>query len=114
MNRQKIKNLYDNDSRKSEIHKKIKMSSSTLFNLINGIGNPTIINLEKVAKYFEKPVGYFFDEENLYKTETDENQKTIEEYKRESDLQYEHIAMLKEELTRLKKAVAQNVANVAV
>ena len=75
MNSKKIKDLYENEPQRSEIHKKIGISSSTLFYIMNGNGNPTIDNLEKIAKYFGKPISYFFDEENCKNTI---NQSVIE------------------------------------
>ena len=78
MNTEKIKELYKKEPKRSEIHKRIGMSSSTLFDIMNGNGNPTIDNIEKVAKYFGVPVGYFFDEEQkIITTEADNNSGLI-------------------------------------
>ena len=73
MNREKIKELYELDRKKSEVHKKIGMSSSTLHNLINGSGDATITSIEKIAQYFGKHVGYFFDEEHPQTEQKTEN-----------------------------------------
>jgi len=62
MNYEKIKILYDKEAKKSDIPAKIGISRSNFDKIIKGEVNPTVESLEKIATYFGKRVGYFFDE----------------------------------------------------
>jgi len=57
-----IKELYQKETVKNEIPDKIGISKTNLFNIMNGNINPTVGNIEKIASFFGKTVGYFFDE----------------------------------------------------
>jgi len=63
MNVEKLRNLYENANKKSQIGDKIGISRTALFDIMNENVSPKVENLEKIAKYFNVPVGYFFDEE---------------------------------------------------
>jgi len=61
-NPEKIKLLHSKENNKSEIHEKIGISKSNYSNIMNENVSPTVETIEKIAKFFKKPVGYFFDE----------------------------------------------------
>lgn len=95
MNSDKIKILYENSIKKSKIPNEIGISRSTFFEMMNGIGSPRVENLEKVANYFNKPISYFFDEENFnnqeYQNKIDELEKEIRALRKENEILIERI-----------------------
>ena len=62
MNNEKIKELYYKEAEKSKVPEKIGISRSNFDGIMNGIISPNVQTLEKIAKYFGKSIGYFFDE----------------------------------------------------
>lgn len=105
MNTDKIKILYENSIKKSKIPNEIGMSRSTFFEMMNGIGSPRVENLEKVAKYFNKPISYFFDEEIIPNQDQENKIKELEEELhalRKKVEEYEKEIKLKDEILNTK------------
>jgi len=69
MNVEKIKEFYENTANKGAFFEKIGIPKQTFVDIITEKSNPRVITLEKIAKYFGKNVGYFFDEEALIRQE---------------------------------------------
>lgn len=67
MDLNKLKLLYKTVDNKSDFYKKTELDVSTISAILNGKTLPTVPTLEKMAKYFNVPVGYFFEdyEDNL-------------------------------------------------
>jgi phage repressor protein C with HTH and peptisase S24 domain len=64
MNKEKLKELFSGEESASELAKNIGINRAYSYNFKNGDFNSVGSDiLEKIAKYFRKPVGYFFDEE---------------------------------------------------
>lgn len=74
MNKDKIKELLKEKGIAPKMAKEIGITEAYAYDLRKGMfKNMGSDILEKVAKYFNKPVGYFFDEEHLYKDDMTEN-----------------------------------------
>ena len=65
-----IKKLHDKENKRSEIHAKIGISKSNYSQIMNGNVKPTVDTLEKIASFFGKNIGYFFDEPDASELET--------------------------------------------
>jgi len=64
MNKERLKELFSGEENVSELAKKIGINRAYSYNFRNGNFNSVGSDiLEKIAKYFGKPVGYFFDGE---------------------------------------------------
>ena len=61
MNTQKLKILFDASTDKYGDAKKMGTTYQAITNIING-ADPRASTLERIAKYYNVPVGYFFDE----------------------------------------------------
>lgn len=79
MNSKKLLELYNKSSNKSKIAGEIGISRVTLNDMTKENANPTIDKLEKVARYFGVPIGYFFDEENIIDQNSQNKIKELEE-----------------------------------
>ena len=64
MNIKKIISLYENSDKKERVFEEMGIKKTTFHDIINGKTNTSVQNIEKIAKYFGVPIGYFFDEEN--------------------------------------------------
>jgi len=62
MDLNKLKKLYKAVDNKSEFYEKTGLAVSTMSAILNGKTLPSVLSLEKMAKYFKVPVGYFFDD----------------------------------------------------
>ncbi len=62
MNTKKIKDLLEKHGKKYAAAEEMGVKYMSLQNIINGKSSPTAKTLEKIARYFGVPVGYFFDE----------------------------------------------------
>jgi len=65
MNYEKIKKLYESSGKKQDFFEKIDIKQSTFYDILAKRNQIRVENLEKIAKYFDKPVGYFFDEPDI-------------------------------------------------
>ena len=75
MNRNRLKELYKKEAEKSEAHNRIGIGKATLHYMMNDDNyNPTVDSIEKVAKYFGVPVGYFFEDKIELMTEEEMQQ----------------------------------------
>lgn len=61
MNTQKLKILFDASTDKYGDAKKMGTTYQAIINIING-ADPRAGTLERIAKFYNVPVGYFFDE----------------------------------------------------
>lgn len=61
MNTDKLRKLYEASTDKYGDARKMGTSYQAIINIINGT-DPKVSTLEKIAKYYGVPVGYFFDE----------------------------------------------------
>lgn len=52
----------DNGVTKRELAKRIKIPNASLFNYLYGDIEPRYPSLERIAKYFNKPIAYFLEE----------------------------------------------------
>ncbi len=95
LNTEKIKDLLDKGDKIAVTAKKIGVNRSYLYDIRNGKTNIGSDLLQKLADYFEVPVGYFFDEENL----VDDNSKD-----KIMELEYE-IRALRKEIEFLNKEI---------
>lgn len=93
MNKEKLINLYSTCPDKYGAAEKMGTTYQTLYNIIYKDSDFKVSLLEKIAKYFKVPVGFFFDEENKTLTEDDYSQA-------------EEIMQLREENAKLKDKVA--------
>jgi len=62
MNVEKIKKLYESLASKLDNFEKIGIKRQTFYDILTQKTQTKVDNLEKIAVYFNKPVGYFFDE----------------------------------------------------
>jgi hypothetical protein len=65
MNVEKIKRIVENSKRNSEFYSGIGIKEGTFRDILSERTKTTVENLEKIAAYFKKPVGYFFDENEI-------------------------------------------------
>lgn len=71
MNKEKLKQLFEKCIDKQRVAKECGMSYQSVYNLLYKENTTCKVeSLERIAKYFGKKVGYFFDED-------DENQNAI-------------------------------------
>lgn len=62
MDLNKLKLLYKTVDNKNEFYEKTGLTSLTMSAILNRKTLPTVPTLEKMAKYFNIPVGYFFED----------------------------------------------------
>jgi len=65
MNIEKLKSLFENSTDKYKVAKEIGTTYQSLYNLIYKGSICKVDLLEKIANYYNVPVGYFFDEVSL-------------------------------------------------
>ena len=65
MNTEKLIKLLEEGDSISKKSEKIGINRSYLYDIINKKSNIGVDKLEKIAEYFGKSVGYFFDEPEL-------------------------------------------------
>lgn len=92
MNKEKLINLYSACQDKYGAAEKMGTTYQTLYNIIYKDSDFKVSLLEKIAKYFKVPVGFFFDEE-------------IVDVQVDDDLA-EQISSLREENSKLKELIA--------
>lgn len=61
INTKKLSALFDQAADKRTVAKKMGLTYQAIQNIING-SDPRISTIEAIAKYYNVPVGYFFDE----------------------------------------------------
>lgn len=61
MNAKKLEKLFENCADKRKEARKMGTTYQTILNVING-ADLRVSTLEGIAKYFNVPIGYFFDE----------------------------------------------------
>lgn len=61
MNTEKLRKLFDTAADKRTEAKKMGLTYMGIQNIING-SDPHISTIERIAKYYNVPIGYFFDE----------------------------------------------------
>lgn len=61
MNRDRLKQLFDSSQDKRHDARKMGTTAETIRNIIDG-ADPRASTLEAIAKFYNVPVGYFFDE----------------------------------------------------
>lgn len=65
MNIEKLKSLFENSTDKYKVAKEIGTTYQSLYNLIYKGSICKVDLLEKIANYYNVPMGYFFDEVSL-------------------------------------------------
>ena len=65
MNIEKIKKLFEKTDSIANLSKEIGINRSYCYEILNGKTNIGSDILERIAKYFDVPVGYFFDEDKI-------------------------------------------------
>jgi hypothetical protein len=63
MNTERLKNLFEKSKDKYADAKLIGTTYQTMYNIIYKDSNCKVDLIEKIAKFYKVPVGYFFDEE---------------------------------------------------
>ena len=61
MNTNRLKELYESSTDKYGDARKMGTTYQAIMNIING-ADPRASTLERIAKFYDVPVGYFFDE----------------------------------------------------
>lgn len=61
MNTKRLKQLFDTSTNKHADAKKIGVSYNSILKILDG-GDFKVSTLEMIARYYNVPVGYFFDE----------------------------------------------------
>lgn len=61
MNTDRLRKLYETSTNKHDAAKKMGVSFETLQRMLEG-KDCMVSTLEKIAKYYNVPIGYFFDE----------------------------------------------------
>lgn len=94
MNKEKLINLYSACPDKYGTAEMIGTTYQTLYNIIYKDSDFKVSLLEKIAKHFNVPVGFFFDEDNGKVSEDQNLEEQIIHLREEN-------RRLKEELTRM-------------
>ena len=61
MNRERLRQLFDKSKDKRSDAREMGTTYQTILNILEG-ADPRVSTLECIAKYYNVPVGYFFDE----------------------------------------------------
>lgn len=61
MNKEKLRKLFEQSTNKHADARKIGISYETMMKILDG-RDLKVSTLEKIAKYYDVPIGYFFDE----------------------------------------------------
>ena len=61
MNTEKLRKLFEASTDKYGDARKMGMTYQSILNILNG-ADPKVSSVEKIAKFYSVPVGYFFDE----------------------------------------------------
>lgn len=77
MNINKIRELFENSENKYTDAEKIGITYEAMRRILNG-GDLKVSTLEKIAKFYEKPIGYFFDEPMQQKKRERQGAKQLE------------------------------------
>ena len=77
MNVDKIRALFEDSENKYSDAKRMGITYEALRKIING-GDLKVSTLEKIARYYEKPVSYFFDEVTVEKKRERQGTKQLE------------------------------------
>lgn len=75
MNTEKLKTLFEGSTDKYSDARKMGSSYQTIYNIIYKGSIPRVDLLERIAAFYGKPVGYFFDEEENTSAKCRESQK---------------------------------------
>jgi len=86
MNIEKLRELHESTANKGEMFAKMGIARQSFIDILTKKSSPRVENLEKIAKFFNKPVGYFFDE-----PDAEETNKELTQYKTENTLLREKI-----------------------